>query len=114
MWPRIRAIPGLRICQRWANGHICTRTDTGFFKIIIGLAKPDFEKWRAADFAPEHEYMTHMSSTELVDLLDVETYTYHQIADSDFCYDGRFKSAFVEGFEVHLRARGASPFAARR
>ena len=67
MWPKIRAIPGLRLVHRWVQGHICAKTDTGYFKVIIGLLKEDFEAWAAADFYPEHEYMTHMSGSELID-----------------------------------------------
>jgi len=110
MWPLISAIPGLRIVQRWANGHICMRTDTGYFKVIIGLARKDFEAWRANDFKPEHEYMTFMSTVPLIDKLNVETYTYHQIADSDYCYGGKFKTAMEEGFGDYL-CGAAAPLA---
>ena len=69
MWPKIRAIPGLRLVHRWGQGHICAKTDTGYFKIIVGLLKDDFDAWEKAGFEPEHEYMTHMSKSALIDMV---------------------------------------------
>ena len=112
MWPKIRAIPGLRLVHRWVQGHICAKTDTGYFKIIVGLLKDDFDAWEKAGFEPEHEYMTHMSKSALIDMvrcgvpfrllcvvdrrssqLDVQTYTYHQLSDCEHAYEGKFSTA---------------------